>query len=1146
MRRALIASQVVLLTFAVATAARAQSYTIGGTTYYPTGSTETMNATFTTADGGISTGNYSGFVRLVVSGSGVSCTPATNDAFYIHVWQSGCGNPNYVPQHDGWYYQLTFGIQTLVALDVSRIATNFIYYDIATGAEVTSRPYVPAYRTDHMYSFIVNTGLTTPGKLHFGVSDGAFGDNSGAYQIQITQLATAFPLTVGGDGAGSGTVTSQAGLTPAINCTLTGTSSSGACSRLYPPGTVVTLTATPATGSTIRRWFGACTVNGPIPDCAVTMSQAQTETVTLDLIPYPLTVSGIGTGSGTVISQAGLTPAIACTITAGTATGSCSQMYPYGTSVTLTATGIGSMFTGWGSLCAGLGPCTVQMLQARAAIASFIVQPTVSGVTPNAGPTSGKTAITITGTGFIPGATSVAVGGTAATSVVATTTSTLTAVTPAGTLGPATVAVTTAGGSGTLAGGFTYVPPAQITAITPSTTPPLLPNVAVTFTATATGGVAPLQYQFHLYDGQSATWSQLQAYSTSNQVTWTPTALGSYRVQVWVRSAASTANYDSYLDTAQFEVAIPPVVVTDLTTPTVFPVAPGVAITWTATAAGGQGTLQYKFYLHNEGTASWTVLQDYGASNQLTWTPSTVGTYSVQVWVRSPGSTAPYDAWRAYGPFDIKLPAVTVSALTTPTTFPVPPGTSVTWMATASGGIAPLQYRFLLYNQGSASWSTLQDYGLSNQVTWVPPAVGTYSLQAWVRSSTSTAPYDAWRAYGPFEIKTTPISIDAITTPAAFPVTPGTSVTWTVSASGGTPPLEYKYWLYHFQGSSWEVLKNWSPDTSVTWTPTTAGTYRLQVWVRSVGSSAVYEAWKNAADAVVEDARAKLTELTSVPPVPVGVGTPVTWTATATGGTAPLQYKFYLYNQGAASWSLLQDYSPANQATWTPQTAGTYWLQAWVRSAGSSAAWEDWIGCEPFSVTDTLTVTTFTTNISPPVTTGTPVTLTATAAGGIAPLQYKFWVRDPDNQWTVVRDYDASNEAIWTPSMAGSYLMQVWVRSAGSTAAWQAWKALGPFTVVTTIPTVTGLTVGPLPLTAGVPATWTATATGGTPPLQYQFWLLDMASGKWSLLRDYAASNQAPWTPAAPGNYIVQVWVRSAGSTASYEAWKGSGIISVQ
>ncbi|HLZ07717.1 MAG TPA: triple tyrosine motif-containing protein, partial [Chloroflexota bacterium] len=74
--------------------------------------------------------------------------------------------------------------------------------------------------------------------------------------------------------------------------------------------------------------------------------------------------------------------------------------------------------------------------------------------------------------------------------------------------------------------------------------------------------------------------------------------------------------------------------------------------------------------------------------------------------------------------------------------------------------------------------------------------------------------------------------------------------------------------------------------------------------------------------------------------LPSHVGTPITWTATASGGTAtPLQYKFYLYTQGSG-WSLLQDYGPNETFTWTPTVAGTYQVQVWVRSAGSTQAYE--------------------------------------------------------------------------------------------------------------------------------------------------------------------------------------------------------------
>jgi formylglycine-generating enzyme required for sulfatase activity len=82
--------------------------------------------------------------------------------------------------------------------------------------------------------------------------------------------------------------------------------------------------------------------------------------------------------------------------------------------------------------------------------------PTVSSVSPTSGSTLGGTAITITGAN-LTGASSVTVGGVAATSVVVFSPTSITAVTPAGTAGAKTVAVTTAGGTASLTNGFTYV-----------------------------------------------------------------------------------------------------------------------------------------------------------------------------------------------------------------------------------------------------------------------------------------------------------------------------------------------------------------------------------------------------------------------------------------------------------------------------------------------------------------------------------------------------------------------------------------------------------------------------------------------------------------------------------------------------------------
>lgn len=85
---------------------------------------------------------------------------------------------------------------------------------------------------------------------------------------------------------------------------------------------------------------------------------------------------------------------------------------------------------------------------------TYVTTPTVTSVAPSAGPTSGGTAATVTGTGLTT-TQSVTVGGAVAPFSVISDTE-LSIVTPPGAAGPAVVDVTTTGGSATVADGFTY------------------------------------------------------------------------------------------------------------------------------------------------------------------------------------------------------------------------------------------------------------------------------------------------------------------------------------------------------------------------------------------------------------------------------------------------------------------------------------------------------------------------------------------------------------------------------------------------------------------------------------------------------------------------------------------------------------------
>lgn len=81
--------------------------------------------------------------------------------------------------------------------------------------------------------------------------------------------------------------------------------------------------------------------------------------------------------------------------------------------------------------------------------------PTVTGVTPATGSAAGGTSVTISGTGFT-GSTGVTIGGSSASSFTVNSATSITAVTPPHAAGVVGIEVTTASGTGTGAGLFTY------------------------------------------------------------------------------------------------------------------------------------------------------------------------------------------------------------------------------------------------------------------------------------------------------------------------------------------------------------------------------------------------------------------------------------------------------------------------------------------------------------------------------------------------------------------------------------------------------------------------------------------------------------------------------------------------------------------
>ncbi|MBF0486691.1 MAG: VCBS repeat-containing protein, partial [Nitrospirae bacterium] len=181
-------------------------------------------------------------------------------------------------------------------------------------------------------------------------------------QLSVTATFTSYSLAVAKIGTGSGTVTTST-CTPNINCGST-------CSAMCKPSALVTLTASPASGSGFTGWGGDCSGTG---SCTITMNGSNTVTATFTA-SYLLTVTS--PSNGTISSNSN-------DISCGTGGTTCSKSYTSGTSVTLTATAdSGYAFNSWGGACSGTtgNSCTVTMSSAKSVSATFTASVNVLSV----------------------------------------------------------------------------------------------------------------------------------------------------------------------------------------------------------------------------------------------------------------------------------------------------------------------------------------------------------------------------------------------------------------------------------------------------------------------------------------------------------------------------------------------------------------------------------------------------------------------------------------------------------------------------------------------------------------------------------------------------------------------------------------------
>lgn len=225
---------------------------------------------------------------------------------------------------------------------------------------------------------------------------------------------------------------------------------------------IVTLNELRVTTPALIDGFATVTVRNPIDALEGSLPNAYrfNDAPVIASIAPP---TGLTTG-GTVVTITGTGFRPGASVRFGSLAGSSISVDPSGTSITVTAPSASLN-----------GPVDVTVTNVDAQTVTRVdgfryvfPPPTLTAVAPASGPSSGGTAITLTGTNFVAGPV-VLVGGNPATGVVRVSATQIAAVVPAGAPGAADVLVSNSDGQNvTLAGAFTYIAPPRVTGVVPA------------------------------------------------------------------------------------------------------------------------------------------------------------------------------------------------------------------------------------------------------------------------------------------------------------------------------------------------------------------------------------------------------------------------------------------------------------------------------------------------------------------------------------------------------------------------------------------------------------------------------------------------------------------------------------------------------
>jgi peptidoglycan/xylan/chitin deacetylase (PgdA/CDA1 family) len=485
------------------------------------------------------------------------------------------------------------------------------------------------------------------------------------------------------------------------------------------------------------------------------------------------------------------------------------------------------------------------------------------------------------------------------------------------------------------------------------------------FNSTVTGGLAPNTYQWYYANGTTI------AGAMGSSLTYKANSTGAYTVYL---NATDSLNFKAKSNIVTISVFSQPSVTIS---PALVNMTLGGMQQFSSSAAGGLTPYTYQWYLNGSQIQN-------AASSTWVLNATTIGTYNIYLRVtdnltalaQSNNSTAKVET-----PVNITI---------SPTQVKIYVNQTQTFNSSVSGGTQPYSYHWYLN-------STLVLGAINSNWNFTPASAGNYTVYLNVTDA--------------FNLKYQSNTITDITiysqptatiSPASVNMTVGVPQTFTSFVTGGLAPYAYQWYLNNDQvqdaiGSAW------------VFDPTSPGTYNICL---KIADSLNGTAQSNNATAQSNNATASVETpmIITISPTQASmhVGQPQTFNSTASGGTTPYIYQWYLNNTpqlGATS----------SNWTFTPNAAGTYAVYLNVTDAFN-------LNYQSNTVTDITVYPLLTVSVSPVsvnMTFGGSQTFVSAVSNGTPPFTYQWYVNSSAVEGATYDNY------VFTPGANGNYQVYV-------------------------------------------------------------------------------------------------------------------------